>query len=160
MIIPYLMRRSVVGSVMAFSPALVTLKTYRDPWEAYCLRGRLEAEGVPAFILNDQHICTNWTASTALGGVRVQVPAHLAGEAQAVWEGVVDNTYQAQLARLFGDIDERRCPACGATDIGRRASGGEIVFAIFVMLFTGIPIKAERARCTCRVCGTAWTEPG
>jgi hypothetical protein len=143
---------------MAFSPALVTLKTFRDPWDAYLLRGRLEAEGIPAFVLNDQHVAVNWRISTALGGVRVQVPTHMAAEAQAVWEGVAGGDYQALLATLFGDIETRRCPACGATDIRRRPLIGEIVIGILVVLLFGIPLKLSRPRCTCRVCGARWQE--
>jgi hypothetical protein len=143
---------------MAAAPALILFKTFRDPWEAYFLRGRLEAEGVPVFVFNDQHIYVDWLIATALGGVRIMVPTPLAGEAQAVWEGIADGDYQALLVSLFGDTEALRCPRCSAADIRRGASVGEIVFGVCLLALTGVPIKFARTRCTCRVCGATWNE--
>jgi len=143
---------------MAVAPALSLLKTFRDPFDAYFLRGRLEAEGIPAFVFNDQHVYVSWMMSTALGGVRVMVPTHLEDDAQAVWESVVAGDCEATLARMFGDIDAPRCPHCGATDIRHRNPLPDIMFGVVLVLATGIPIKVTRTRCTCRVCGTTWNE--
>ena len=143
---------------MAFAPHLVLLKTFNDPWEAYFLQARLEAEGVPAFVFDDHYVYVNWLIATALGGVRVMVPAHLTNEARAVWQGVVDGTYRAQLAGLFGDLDDPRCPVCGATDIARRVGLGEILLGLVVLTVTRVPLKLTPTRCTCQACGARWQE--
>jgi hypothetical protein len=60
---------------------LATIAAFRDPWEAHMFRLRLEAEDVPAVVAYDFHIGNNWLWSTALGGVRVQVPHDFADAA-------------------------------------------------------------------------------
>jgi hypothetical protein len=139
---------------MAFSPHRVLLKTFNDPWEAYLLQGRLGAEGIAACVFDDHFVYVKWPIATALGGIRVMVPTHLADGAQAVWEGVVDGTHQATLAKLFGDIGEGRCPACGGTAIRYRPTAGEIVFGLAILALFGVPVKLSQRRCTCRTCGT------
>ena len=47
---------------------LVTIATFSAPWEAHILRGRLEAEDIPAFIIDEN---VNLTAQ--LPCVRLQV---------------------------------------------------------------------------------------
>ena len=42
--------------------------------DAYIIKGRLEAEGIPAFLSDDQYITMDWSLSLALGGVKVMVP--------------------------------------------------------------------------------------
>ena len=52
---------------------LITITSYSEPIEAYIVKGRLEAEGIPAFIANEHHISLAWYLSHALGGVKIQV---------------------------------------------------------------------------------------
>ncbi len=54
--------------------AAQTVETFRDPRDAHLLRMRLDVDGIPAVIANDLHVWNAWHMSTALGGVRVQVP--------------------------------------------------------------------------------------
>src|SRR5215471_4944565 len=56
---------------------LVTVDSFREPWEAHLFKMRLEAEDIPAFVRLEYHIWMFWPYSTALGGARVQVPVHL-----------------------------------------------------------------------------------
>ena len=51
----------------------VTIASFTSPLEAHMARGRLEAEGIPAFIAHENHIWAEWFLSNALGGVKVQV---------------------------------------------------------------------------------------
>ena len=52
---------------------LVILRDNLDPTEAHILRARLQVEGIPTFLVGDQHVQTDWTVAIALGGVRLQV---------------------------------------------------------------------------------------
>jgi len=75
--LPHQGRRTVGNAWVAVGTgetSLITVKTFRDPWDAHLFRMRLEADGIPAFVANDQHVWMKWPISTALGGVRVQVP--------------------------------------------------------------------------------------
>ena len=52
---------------------LITIERYPNPIEAHIVKGRIEAEGVPAYIQHEHHIWAKWTISLALGYVKVQV---------------------------------------------------------------------------------------
>ncbi len=63
---------------------LVTVARFSKPMEAQILRMRLEADGIPAVIADENTIRVNWFLSNALGGVRVQVPSRKLQEAHEV----------------------------------------------------------------------------
>ena len=53
---------------------LKTLCVSHDPLNAIIIKDRLTNEGIPAFVLNQQHATMDWFVINALGGVRVSVP--------------------------------------------------------------------------------------
>lgn len=52
----------------------VTVANYIEPSEAHVVRALLESAGLPATVADEHHVTANYPISTALGGVRVQVP--------------------------------------------------------------------------------------
>jgi hypothetical protein len=136
---------------------LTTIKTFRDPWEAHLFRMRLEADNIPAFVVNDEHVWMKWTISTALGGVRVQVPDFFVEPAGVVLARCASGACRAELAEMFGDIDELVCPRCGSRDIRRRPFLSEFIFGIAIIVL-GVAVKFETKACTCRNCGKRWTD--
>lgn len=131
---------------------LTTAASFRDPWEAYLFRMRLEAEGFVAFVVQPYHISANWPLSTALGGVKVQVLDEDADGARAVLARCRSGLFQAELQEEFGNLDDPRCPNCGAQDYSQRRPTREILFTLALMFFLPIPAVGWRRRC--RVCGT------
>jgi hypothetical protein len=131
---------------------LTTVAKFRDPWEAHMLRMRLEAEGVPAFVTYEFHIGNNWLWSTALGGARVQVWDRLAIDAFDVWQRCRDGEFRDHLVMEFGDIDDPRCPHCGAQNYWKRRS--ILVTIIFFALLPLSMVPAWGWVCICRNCGT------
>ncbi|MDR2153897.1 MAG: DUF2007 domain-containing protein, partial [Burkholderiaceae bacterium] len=53
---------------------LITVHHEINPWDAHIIMGRLRAEGLHPSLLSEHHVRMNWLISTALGGVRIQVP--------------------------------------------------------------------------------------
>ena len=119
---------------------------------------RLEADGIPAFIADDQFVWMKWPISTALGGVRVGVPNGYGEDANVALARCASGEYQAELAAMFGGVDELDCPRCGSTSIRRRPSAGEILFGVVCLLLFGVAVKVDPRRCTCRVCGWRWSD--
>ncbi|MFI4940234.1 MAG: hypothetical protein ACHP7O_07835 [Burkholderiales bacterium] len=54
------------------------------PTDMHILRGRLEADGIPAFVVDDNINQTNSLLAVATGGVRLQVASHYAQEAARI----------------------------------------------------------------------------
>lgn len=44
-------------------PTFKTVDSYTSPIDAYLAKGRLEAEGIPAFVAHDNHVWANWMYS-------------------------------------------------------------------------------------------------
>ena len=53
------------------NPALVTVATVEQPYEAYLIKGLLEAEGIAAFLQDE--LFAQLLPSTAAGGIKIQV---------------------------------------------------------------------------------------
>ncbi len=108
---------------------LVTVASFRDPWEAQLFRSRLEAEGIVALVAHQNHIGMNWAYSTALGGVKVQVPdAELAGVREVVARCRAGG-FRDDLLAVFGDLDDPRCPRCGLLHFERRRPYPQVLLA-------------------------------
>jgi hypothetical protein len=63
---------------------LVTVAVFGAPYEAEMAKGELEANGIPAFVLDQFTIGANPLYSNALGGIKLQVPASYAEDAQGI----------------------------------------------------------------------------
>ena len=61
---------------------IVTVAHRFHPFEAELLRGRLCADGIPATLADAHTVQTDTLLTTALGGVRVRVPAEFEAEAR------------------------------------------------------------------------------
>lgn len=122
---------------------LVTVARYSLPSEAQIYRGRLEAEGIPAFIADDHIVNMQWLYSDAIGGVRVQVPAPYEERARIAlgvkWE------------KCLGEDEVEYCEQCGSSDIELYQIGKRAAF-IMVLGFK-IPWFPVRNGFKCNNCG-------
>jgi hypothetical protein len=94
----------------------VTVARFGLPLEAHILRTRLEAEGIPAVVADEHLVGSNPFLSTAVGGVRLQVPTELRPIAEEVIAAVRDGKYDLEAHR---DRQAQpggpgiACPRCG-----------------------------------------------
>jgi len=137
---------------------LTTLTSFRDPWQAHLLRTRLQAEGIPASVAYDQHIWVNWHISNAIGGAKVQVPSDEIEHAHDVMERCASGQYKAELAALYGDLDDVTCPNCGSENLRRPPAAKQIILGISCVLL-GWPVRMYGPRYHCKTCGTQWDDP-
>jgi Putative prokaryotic signal transducing protein len=52
---------------------LVTMATFDDPIAAAMAKNYLESEGIPAILLDESSVATDWLLSNAIGGIKLQV---------------------------------------------------------------------------------------
>jgi hypothetical protein len=55
------------------SDRLITVATYQDAVAASLAKNFLEGQGIPAILLDETTIATDWLLSSAIGGVKLQV---------------------------------------------------------------------------------------
>jgi hypothetical protein len=72
------------GDVDEDPEPLVTIAQCNLNTEAYAMRVFLEAEGIPVFLADELTVDMVWILSNAVGGIKVQVPEHLAERATAL----------------------------------------------------------------------------
>lgn len=132
---------------------LVTIARFRDLAEAELARGKLEAEGIPAFLADQYLVGLDWNYSNAVGGVRLQVPLEWAEEARDILKA--DNSAavsELQTSSLFSQKDS--CPSCGSTSVRKvklsRKSGA-------ISLLLSLPIFFWGTRIVCQQCARSWT---
>ncbi len=136
---------------------LVTVGTFTGPIEAHLAKGRLEAEGIPAFLAHEHHIWANWVFSQALGGVKLQVVAENAARAEAILRENVGGGYEAALKQQFPDIRENACPQCGAKEFKSAIPLGLLVLLIVTLGLASVIFPVRRENHTCVQCGHKWT---
>lgn len=62
----------------------VTVAAFWKPDEAHIARLRLESEGIPVLMLDENLIATDWLYANAAGGIKLQVPQSRAAESRVL----------------------------------------------------------------------------
>lgn len=140
-----------------FHEMLVTCAHFYDPLEAHVVRARLEAEGVPATVADDQMINANWPLSVALGGARVQVPDAFLAEARAIIEHYSGGTFADDVDAETGS-EPHHCPRCSSRSIARTVPASQKALAVGVYVVSGATFPTRESLHRCRDCGNAWLD--
>jgi tetratricopeptide (TPR) repeat protein len=123
---------------------LVAIRAFLFASEAEIARGRLEAEEIPAIIIQGEIVDMNLLLSNAVDGVKLCVRVQDAQKARAVFD--------RDMAVVGPD---RRCPQCGSGWVrhkGHMPPWGYGLIQLVRMLLVG------KNRWTCRQCGASWRE--
>ena len=137
---------------------LTTVASFREVWEAHMLRGLLETEGIQATVAHEFHVGNNWPWSTALGGVKVQVPRAFEEDAHKIERSCRDGDYRTILEDEMDDIDDPTCPACGASHFWKRRSAPHIFLTILFLFVLGVAVPPLNWILLCQNCGTQFRQ--
>jgi hypothetical protein len=138
------------GARLVFERDWVTVASFRDLAEAEMARVTLDAEGIRCYLADAELIRLDWTLSTALGGIKLRVPARDRERAL----GRLHRTSSSQALRLVreppDETDAPRCPACGTPapsplDRARRISLAAVLL--------GLPLLLRFGSARCGSCG-------
>jgi RNA polymerase subunit RPABC4/transcription elongation factor Spt4 len=127
--------------------ALVAVGSFREPYEAHLARSLLETEGIDAFVAFEHHVGLNWLYSSALGGVRLHVPAADAERARELLAISHDHAVV--------ETDAEVCPECGRVGATRLGLARRLRA---VSLAVGVPISLARDYWVCPGCGHRWRD--
>lgn len=138
----------------------VVVSAHSIAMDAHIIKGRLEAEGIPAYLQDDQYITMDWLLSNALGGVKVCVPSEYEEAALQVLQDTEDNDYQlSQLddsftpeqAESYLPEEPLLCPACHSDNISRLGWSRKI--SLVMLIFTHFPLPFTKRHYECNDCG-------
>ena len=127
---------------------LVTVAIFTSPLEAHILRGRLEAEEIPAYVYHEHHIWMYWLNSQALGGVKVWVHSMHLDKAKEIVEAIRQGEYEIpDEVALF-------CPRCLSQRLVPNRISWTIAFLICNLFY--LPTPYTWAKHECRDCHHIW----
>lgn len=125
---------------------LVTIARYDFPHEAHIARSLLDSEGIPCFVADEHTVNMNWLYTFAMGGVRVQVPAQFAEQANLILA-------EDRSGDLPAEEPEKAhgCPKCGAGEMGYYLKGKRLAYLMFI--FLQFPLWRVQPAYRCGACG-------
>jgi hypothetical protein len=131
-------------------PTFVTIAAFTNPLEAHIAKGRLEAEDIQAFIVNELQIWNQWYLSDALGGVRIQVFAEDEVRARAVIGSHMSGKYESEIETNAAPDKHLCCTRCDSENISSRFSYTLVLLMIFTLGLCGIifPLRKDIHKCT------------
>jgi len=128
--------------------------------EAHLARGRLEQEGIQAFIDGEHHITMNWMISNAVGGVKLLVRSQDLGVAKEILDteppAISDQETGDQTEYNATEESERTCPNCNSSNIVAERFSRKV--AVISLLLFGFPLLFMRRKYVCNDCHHRWKE--
>lgn len=130
-----------------------TVASFREPYQAHLAKGRLEAEGIPAFVSDEYVVQMDWTHSEAVGGVKVKVLDECLGQAREILAADYGEDLLAIEGARFNPEFGEICPRCGSSSISavRHSFWSFIPSLLFL-----VPFFFRRKKWVCKSCGSSW----
>ncbi len=130
-----------------------TVASFREPYQAHLVKGKLEVEGIHAVVLDEHLVQINWNLSQAIGGVKVQVSEADLDRAREIlrveYFEELSATEEARLQPAPEDI----CPDCDSSSISpKRYSRWFLIPSLLFLL----PIFYGNKKRRWNDCGATW----
>lgn len=130
---------------------LVAIAGFGEPHEAHLAKGRLEAEGVPAFIAGEHLAGMNATFADTGGLIRLEVAPEAAEQALAILDRDHSSMFvdEDSGAAMRSSATTSLCPCCGSASIVEEERAGGAILKVLLEALSG-----RRRRCF--TCGHRW----
>ena len=125
----------------------VVVDNFIDVIHADIVRGRLEAEGIPAILGNRHLVTAEWMYSQAVGGVQIMVPRVQVDEAREII-ALIDSGSFANIDEEL--IPEDCCSICGTALVRKTSLSWK--FALFIGHFLFLPLPFNKNKFYCPKC--------
>lgn len=133
---------------------MITIKTFMNPIEANIIKGRLESQGIPTMLLDENTVNTYWLYAQAIGGIRMQVKEEDVEHALAILK---EDQAKMYLLEDENDGDNKqivKCPNCHSSNLGVEKYSKSIFG--FSWLLVGFPLLVPDKKYHCFNCGKDW----
>ena len=133
---------------------LVTVRQFRDLPEALLAKGSLESAGIECFLADENLVRLDWFISNFIGGIKLNVRAADAGNAQKLLdEPILEGLY----VQGIGLYEQPRCPKCGSLDVNFQELDRPIAY---MSAFLRVPMPVQRSGWRCHACDAEWADDG
>lgn len=130
-------------------PKYVTVASYQYSAEAQIIKGRLEAEGITVFMMDEFTIDTDPLVSNAIGGVKLKVLSEEVIRARHILDAI--SKYS-----LDDNGNEIQCPHCDSKKVELFSTVKDrksFFWFIFGFLFSALPFYAKHTY-KCEYCNS------
>jgi hypothetical protein len=142
---------------------LVVVARFIFPYQAHMLAGKLEAEGITAYVHGENFMTMNILYNGMAGGVRVEVKQSDLEAANEILKEIESNvTPSAELPEAIAvddvkfDLVKGICPECGTASVYfRSGSLTENIGIAAVVLALSVPVKISH-KYFCYTCHYEW----
>jgi hypothetical protein len=133
---------------------LVTVRQFRDLPEALLAKGSLESAGIDCFLADENLVRLDWFISNFIGGIKLNVRAQDAGNAQKLLdEPILEGLY----VQGIGLYEQPRCPKCQSLDVNFQELDHPIAY---MSAFLRVPMPVQRKGWRCHSCDAEWEDDG
>jgi hypothetical protein len=133
---------------------LVTIRQFRDLPEALLAKGSLESSGIECFLADDNLVRLDWFISNFIGGIKLNVRAADAANAQKLLdEPILEGLY----VQGIGLYEQPRCPNCQSLDVNFQELDRPIAY---MSVFLRVPMPVQRPTWRCHACDAEWADNG
>jgi len=131
---------------------LVTIRQFRDLPEALLAKGSLESAGIECFLADDNLVRMDWFISNFIGGIKLNVRAADAENAQKLLdEPILEGLY----VQGVGLYEQPRCPKCHSLDVNFQELDRPIAY---MSAFLRVPMPVQRKGWRCHACDAEWED--
>lgn len=123
---------------------LITLISYTTAADAHIAKTKLEDNGIPAFVFDDNIVGANPFYTTAVGGVKVKIPESYSEDALKVLKLISDNGKEK--------ID--KCPECNSINITVTKTNRFLALLMAVVFMNQSILNKKKL--TCFDCNYKW----
>lgn len=133
----------------------ITVITFIYPHEAHIAKSVLESEDIPVFIKDELTAQVNNFYSTAIGGVKVQVPETEKEKAIELLReaGFIKEEAKSSEPESFFN-ESSNCPYCNSDNILKQKKPGYVTMLSILLL--GLPLPFFKNTYHCFECGKDW----
>ncbi len=133
---------------------LVTIRQFRDLPEALLAKGSLESAGIECSLADDNLVRLDWFISNFIGGIKLNVRAADAENAQQLLdEPILEGLY----VQGVGLYEQPRCPNCRSLDVNFQELDRPIAY---MSAFLRVPMPVQRPAWRCHECDAEWEDDG
>jgi hypothetical protein len=123
----------------------VIVDNFIDVIHADIVRGRLEAEGIPAILGNRHLVSADWLYSQAMGGVQIMVPLEQIAEAREI----IAQIDAGEFADAHEELTQQDCcDTCGTALLRKTAASWKLaLFSLHLLLPIPLPFRKNVFYC-------------
>jgi hypothetical protein len=132
----------------------VTLTTFDNPIEAHIVKGLLESEAIPVYLVGEQFFSAQLFFNAGLTHIVLQVPAQQLSQAQQLLAQYKNGECEQPLNEAFNETNAP-CSQCGCTETVQQSASIVDSFSISAAMayFSGVATKPMYYK-VCKQCQT------